>query len=248
MSFKQKKVFISGAYRDFGRTLATHFSDKGAELFLTVRGKQALNETLDFFQSRNNLPVHVYDCDLSDIHAVATTFSLISKETDYMDIVINNAAMWKLGSMNDASDEEVFNIVNSGLTGSLLVIKKLEKQLLNSKTPDVVNIISACGIPHFKASPAHEAFYAMKQGQSGMSQIVTERLKSEGVRVISLYPPNFHNIEKDSELWNSPEKTEFGSLLTSRELLDTIDFALTRPRSCMMNQIFFEDTRPKEEL
>lgn len=243
MSFQQKKVFISGAYRDFGRTLATHFANKGAELFLTVRGEQAQRETLDFFQSFGTQPVHVYNCDLTDPKAVAVTMADIAKVTNSMDIIVNNAAMWLEGSMNDASDEDVVNTVNSGVTGSLLVVKNLEKLLLSSKTPDIVNLVSACGISHYRGSSAHEAFYAMKHGQSGMSQILTERLKSKGVRVISLYPPDFHNIAKEPELWNAPEKAAFGTYLTSRELVDTIDFALTRPRSCMMNQIFFEDTR-----
>lgn len=243
MSFKQKKVFISGAYRDFGRNLATHFSNKGAELFLTVRGEQAQRETLNLFQSRYSQPVHVYDCDLTKPKAVAATIAEIAKETNHIDIIVNNAAMWLGGNMNDVSDDDVVITVNSGVTGSLLVIKNLEKLLLNSKTPDIVNMVSTCGIPNFKGSSAHIAFYAMKHGQSGMSQLLTERMKSKGVRVISLYPPDFHNIDKDSELWNAPEKALFGTCLTSRELVDTIDFALTRPRSCMMNQIFFEDTR-----
>jgi NADP-dependent 3-hydroxy acid dehydrogenase YdfG len=243
MSFEQLKVFISGAYREFGRTLATHFADKGAELFLTVRSEKAQRETIDFFQSRYSQRIHVYDCDLTNPQIVSATIKKIAKETDYMDIIVNNAAMWLEGSMNDVSDEDVVNTVNSGITGNLLVIKNLEKLLLNSKNPEIVNMISACAIPHFKGSSAHEAFYAMKHGQSALSQILTERLKSKGVRVISLYPPDFHNIGENPELWNTPEKAKFGTRLTSRELVDTINFALTRPRSCMMNQIFFEDTR-----
>lgn len=243
MSFTKKKVFISGAYRGFGRSLATHFSNGGAELFLTVRGEQARRETLDFFQSRSSQPAHVYDCDLSNPRAVATTMAAIAGETDHIDIIVNNAAMWLEGGINDVTDEAVADTINSGVTGSVLVIKNLEKLLLNSKTPDIVNMISACGIPYFKASSAHVAFYAMKHGQSGMSGLLTDRLKGEGVRVISLYPPDFHNVEEDPEPWSGREESPFGTLLTSRELIDTIDFALTRPRSCMMNQIFFEDTR-----
>ena len=244
MSFVGKKILITGAYRGFGKTLAAHFSDKGAELFLTVRGKQAQRETQSAFRSSAGQRVHVYDCDLTDPDAISASMTNIAKETDHIDIIVNNAAMWLDGDINDVSDEDSVNTVNSGVTGSLLIIKHLEGLLLNSSAPDIVNMISNCGIPQFKDDTAHVAFYAMKHGQSGMSQILADRLKRKGVRVISLYPPDFQNIGDDPEQWNAPEKAVFGSMLTSRELVDTIDFALTRPRSCIMTQIYFEDSRP----
>ena len=169
----------------------------------------------------------------------------IAEATDHIDIIINNAAMWLEGDLQDASDDDIVKTINSGVAGSLLAVKHLERLLLNSETPDIVNMVSACGVPNFKGSSAHIAFYAMKHGQSGMSQLLTQRLKPKGARVISLYPPDFRNIGDDPQSWNAPEKAGFGAMLTSRELIDTIDFALTRPRSCMMNQIVFEDTRLK---
>ena len=245
MLFERKKVFISGAFRDFGKTLAMYFAQQGAELFVTVRGAQALAETTEFLNAQATQPVHVYDCDLVDVATVQQATAQIRATTEHMDIVINNAAMWLEGSLSSATDSEILHTINSGLSGSLLLIKHLEPLMLESSGADLVNIISMCGKPNHSGARAHEAFYAMKQGQSGLSHILTERLKVKGIRVISLYPPNFENIGDDSQRWNAKQESHFGTLLTSRELLDTVAFALSRPRGCMMNQIFFEDTRLK---
>ena len=55
--------------------------------------------------------------------------------------------------------------VASGSTGTILVTKNLLPLLLASDHPDVVTMVSVCGVPGAQHPVAHEAYYAAKHGQ-----------------------------------------------------------------------------------
>ena len=79
--------------------------------------------------------------------------------------------------------------------------KHLLALLRASERPDVVNMVSVCGEHGFDGSTAHDAFYAAKSAQAGFAEILSKRLRPEGIRVISLYPPDFRNGDPLSPEW-----------------------------------------------
>ena len=117
--------------------------------------------------------------------------------------------------------------------------KHLLALLRASRRPDVVNMISVCGEHGFDGSSAHDAFYAAKSAHAGFAEILSKRLRPEGIRVISLYPPDFRNGDPLAPEWDAAPRGAH-DLLTAQSLLDCIAFALAQPRDCFIKSFHFE--------
>jgi NAD(P)-dependent dehydrogenase (short-subunit alcohol dehydrogenase family) len=240
MSFHGLRIVVTGAGRDFGRSVALHFADRGAEVFVAARSLAAAERVRDEIAARGTGSARAFACDLSDPASVAAFAAAVASQTDRIDVLVNNGARWLEGEdLLSASDDEIVETLDSGARGTVLVTKALLALLRASERPDIVNMISVCGDRGFGGSSAHDAFYAAKSAQAGFAQILSKRLRPEGIRVISLYPPDFRNADPLSPEWDATPRGA-QDLLTAQSLLDCIAFAVAQPRDCFITSFHFE--------
>lgn len=240
MRFDDHRVVITAAGRDFGRTLAIRLADLGAEVFLSARGLAAAERVRDEIHDRGHQRVHAFACDLTDPASIRDFAAGVARRTDHVDVLINNGASY-LGSpdLTSVSDDAVVDTIASGATGTVLAVKNFLPLLLNSDKPDVVTMVSACGTAGHHRSDAHAAFYAAKSAQAGFTEILSKRLRPRGVRMISLYPPDFDNPDPLSEEWEAtPRGAE--DALTAQSLVECVLFAVAQPRDCFIKAFHFE--------
>ncbi len=240
MRWDSHRVVITAAGRDFGRTLAIRLADLGAEIFLSARELTAAQRVRDEIRDRGHQRVHAFACDLTDPASIRDFASSVAEHTDRVDVLINNGSRYLAGpDLLSASDADVVDTIASGATGTVLTTKSFLPLLLNSAIPDVVTMVSACGTPGHHRSDAHDAFYAAKSAQAGFTEILSKRLRSQGVRVISLYPPDFDNADPLSDEWETtPRETD--DALTAHSLVECILFAVAQPRDCFIKAFHFE--------
>ncbi|MGW7364908.1 SDR family oxidoreductase [Streptomyces sp. NPDC054841] len=169
----------------------------------------------------------------------------VGQRTDHIDVLVNNGARWLDGpDLFSASDEDVADTLASGGTGTILVTKNLLPLLLASARPDVITMISDCGVPGARHSTAHEAYYAAKHAQRGFTESLSRRLRPRGVRVISLFPPDFDSARDPlSPEWDATPRGAHDPL-AAQSLLDCITFAIQQPRDCYINAFHFESMSP----
>ncbi|WP_326614304.1 SDR family oxidoreductase [Streptomyces scopuliridis] len=248
MSFEQQRVVITGASRDFGRTLAIRFAQQGAEVFVSSRSLEASQRVAGEIRDLGHEQVHALACDLAEAASIRRFAAEVAQRTDRVDVLVNNGARWLEGpDLLSASDEDVIDTIAAGATGTVLTVKSLLPLLLASDRPDVVNMISAAGLPAHQRSNAHDAFYAAKSAQAGFADILSKRLRPQGVRVISLYPPDFCNPDPLSPQWESTPRGS-GDMLTAHSVAECVFFALGQPRDCFIKSFHFEQApdRPTE--
>ncbi|MEU4981831.1 SDR family NAD(P)-dependent oxidoreductase [Streptomyces sp. NPDC021969] len=240
MRWDNHRVVITAAGRDFGRTLAIRLADLGAEVFLSARQLAAAQRVGDEIRDRGHQRVHAFACDLTDPASIRDFASGVAEHTDRVDVLVNNGSRYLTGpDLLSATDADVVDTIASGATGTVLTTKSFLPLLLNSDQPDVVTMISACGAPGHHRSDAHDAFYAAKSAQAGFTEILSKRLRSQGVRVISLYPPDFDNTDPLSAEWETtPRRAE--DALTAQSLVECILFAVAQPRDCFIKAFHFE--------
>ncbi|ONK09772.1 SDR family NAD(P)-dependent oxidoreductase [Streptomyces sp. MP131-18] len=238
MRLDHHRVVITAAGRDFGRTLALRLAELGAEVFLSARTLAAAERVRDEIGDRGR--VHAFACDLTDAASIRDFASRVASHTDRVDVLINNGARYLEGpALLSASDADVVDTVASGATGTILVTKSFLPLLLNSEKPDVITMVSACGTAGHQRSDAHDAFYAAKSAQAGFTEILSRRLRPQGVRVISLYPPDFDNADPLAEAWETAPRGAKDAL-TAQSLVECILFAVTQPRDCFIKSFHFE--------
>jgi NAD(P)-dependent dehydrogenase (short-subunit alcohol dehydrogenase family) len=238
-SFSGDRVVITAAGRGFGRTLALRFADLGAEVFLSARIPAAVERVREEIRARGGV-AHAFASDLTDPASIRAFAQGVAARTDRVDILVNNGARYlETGDLGSARDEDIVDTIASGATGTVLAVKNFLPLLLASERPDIVTMISACGTAGHQRSQAHEAFYAAKSAQAGFSEILSTRLRGQGVRTIALYPPDFDNFDPLSAEWETaPRGAE--DPLTSQSLVDCVLFAVSQPRDCFIKAFHFE--------
>ncbi|MFF0432065.1 SDR family oxidoreductase [Streptomyces sp. NPDC004327] len=243
MDLSDRRIVVTGAGRDFGRALAHHFSGLGAELFLSARSSAAAEEVRAELVGRGHDPdrVHAFACELADPASIRAFAADVAKVTDRIDVLVNNAARWLAApDLLSVSDEDVADALASTGAGTILVTKNLLPLLLASDRPDVVTMVSACGVPGADHPTAHEAYFASKHAQRGFTEALSRRLRPRGVRVISLYPPDFDSTRAP----HTPEwdETPRGAQdpLSPQSVLDCVTFAIGQPRDCYISAFHFE--------
>lgn len=228
------RVAITGGARDTGRLLAEAFAERGARIYLSARDVVAARQVADEISRRGAGRVDAFHCDLAAPEAVRGFAAAVADRTYHLDVLINNGAAYIDGDdLADAPDDTIEQVMAAGGTGTVLMTKHLLPLLRASSRPDVVNIISACGEVGHRRSGAHPAFYAAKHAHAGLAEILSHRLRPEGIRVISLFPPDF--VQSGPRQADGP--------LTARSIVDCVIFAVGQPRDCFIREFHFEQVR-----
>lgn len=234
MNFDGLRVAITGAARGTGRLLAEAFAERGAQIFLSARDLLAAQQLTAAINQRGPGRADAFRCDLAAPDSVRAFAAAVVDRTDHLDVLINNGAAYIEGNdLGDVSDDEIENVMAVGGTGTVLLTRHLLPLLRASSRPDIVNMISACGEVRHHRSDAHPAFYAAKHAHAGLAEILSHRLRPEGIRVISLFPPDFAQ--------DGPRQAT--SDLTARSVVDCVLFAVGQPRDCFIREFHFEQVR-----
>ncbi|GAA2602391.1 SDR family NAD(P)-dependent oxidoreductase [Dactylosporangium fulvum] len=234
MNLDGLRVAVTGAGRDTGRLLAEAFAERGAQLFLSARSLAAAEHVAGVIRRRGPGQAEAFRCDLGKADSVRAFAAALADRTEHLDVLINNGAAYIDGDdVGDVPDEQIESVMAAGGTGTILLTKHLLPLLRASPRPDIVNVISACGEVGHRRSGAHPAFYAAKHAHAGFAEILSHRLRPEGIRVISLFPPDF--------VQDGPRQAN--SDLTARSVVDCVLFAVGQPRDCFIREFRFEQVR-----
>jgi NAD(P)-dependent dehydrogenase (short-subunit alcohol dehydrogenase family) len=238
MRFEGYRVVVTGAGRGFGRSLAIALGREGAEVFLSARRFDAAESVAE--DVRNvGARAHAFECDIADAASVREFAEGVGEIADSVDVLVNNGAAYlDAGGFMEATDEQIAETIAAGATGTVLATKHFLPLLLGSGRPDVVTVVSGCGEYGNHRSAAHEAFYAAKSAQSGFTEVLSKRLRPQGVRVISLYPPDFDNPDPFGAEWDA--ERDAGDALSARSVVDCVKFAVGQPRDCFIKSFYFE--------
>ena len=238
MGFSGYRVVVTGAGRGFGRALAIALGRDGAEMFVSARSFQAAEDTAEEVRQVGGR-AHAFECDIADSVSVREFAEGLAETTDAVDVLVNNGAPYlDTGGFTEATDEQVIETITAGAAGTVLVTKAVLPLLLRSDRPDIVTMVSGCGEYGNHRSDAHEAFYAAKSAQAGFTEILSKRLRPQGVRVISLYPPDFDIPDPLGPEWDAERGS--GDALSARSLVDCVRFAIGQPRDCFIKAFYFE--------
>ncbi|MBB5939224.1 NAD(P)-dependent dehydrogenase (short-subunit alcohol dehydrogenase family) [Streptomyces zagrosensis] len=157
-------------------------------------------------------------------------------------MLINDGARYLEGTDlwdADADADAITDTIAAGATGTLLTGKHNLPLLRASVGADVVNVVSSAAKARNHRSQAHPAFYAAKAAQAGFADVLSHRLRPEGIRVISRYPPGFADGDPLHSTGDHASRTQDGSL-TAQSVRGCVLFAIGQPRDCFIRSFYFE--------
>lgn len=205
-----KNIIVTGSRRGVGHSIAEYMLAQGGRVSGFSRGESTI--------SHSNY-IH-YSVDVGNAKDVQSAFFKISKETDTVDIVINNAAVLtsQYALIMPASNAQA--MVNTNLLGTFFVSREAAKIMKKSKKGGrIINIGSMAA----SLEPIGDSIYAAcKAGVSTLANVMAKEFGPFGVTCNTL---GITAIDSDM-LSQLP-----------REKIDQIIQALPIPRYACMDDI-----------
>ena len=183
MNLHNSTILITGGTSGIGLEFAKQLLSKGAEVIITGRSKNKLEE------AKKNLPnVHTFQSDVSDLRAITQLYEEITKQFPQLDILINNAGIMRNLNVEDA-EVNVENIafeIDTNLSGTIRMVQQFLPHLKTKLSSAIINVSSGLAFIPFPLSPVYSA---AKAGIHAYTQILRIQLKKTNIKVFELAPP-----------------------------------------------------------
>jgi len=228
--FENTTAVITGAARGLGAALAFSLAEAGCNVVLCGRSVSALDATAQSIAEHTGRKVKTVQVDLADTASVARAVETIKARHSAIDILVNNGAMWLEDRQEGYSEAEVAGVINAAVTGTFLFTQGLLPLLNASLQPDIVTIGSISGLPNAPLQTVSIPFYAAKRAQAALADGLRQKLAGTPVRSIVVHPPYLEDASPLEDNWEASALRQKGQAATSRDIVESVLFALTRPR------------------
>jgi NADP-dependent 3-hydroxy acid dehydrogenase YdfG len=213
-------AFITGASRGIGAATAMLLSEHGMKLGLASRNGDDLG-----------LPDAIgLECDVTDARQVEAAVAGTVGEHGRLDVLVNNAGVGSYGPYLELAPEQLEEMVDVNLKGTLYAVRAALPHLLESDAADIVTIASVAGL---RGLPNEAVYCASKFGQVGFMRALDHELHERGVRCTSVCPGG---VATDFAMGRGrmPEMPELEGMMSGGDVAETVLFVLTRPRHVRM--------------
>lgn len=220
--FKNKTVLITGAAVGIGKACAVQFARNGANVVLVDVNVEALEKTANEIKEFNN-NVITFKCDISDKNAVLDVVQKSIEHFGKIDILINNAALWRCWSaFADTDIDEWKKFFDINVIGTAYVTKAVLQDMLKRNYGRIINVASVAGV-YGNANMAH--YSATKGALISFTKALAKEIADKGITVNAVSPGSVSPSEKDDIDYYEPSQLSFsGRTGTTRENADLICF------------------------
>lgn len=179
MKLQGKKAFITGGNSGIGLATAKLFVDEGAEVIITGRNQETLDEAVKLLGPK----AHGIRADVTDSAARKAAFKTAGEKFGKLNIVFANAGI-PGNTTAGKSDEQLFEqIINTNLTSVFFTVQDA-LPYLNDGASVILNgsVIGTLG------QAGYSAYAAAKAGVRALARTLAADLSPRGIRVNVVAP------------------------------------------------------------
>ena len=222
MNFHQKIALVTGAAVGIGRATALRLAEYGADLILldvNFEKLESLRKETDVYAR----DVLIYSCDISDEKRVNEVVSDALAHFGRIDILVNNAALWRGASMFVDTPTDVWKrFFDINVMGTVYVTKAVLPSMLEQRYGRVINVASVAGV-YGNQKMAH--YSATKGAVISFTKALAKEVCEEGVLVNAVSPGSVSPSDNDDVDFYQPSTLPYmGRTGTDRENADLICF------------------------
>ena len=191
----KKNIFISGASRGIGQSMAIHFAKNNFNVVGTSRN----NFNFDY-ESENLFPIKL---DVTSRDDVKECFEELKSKNLLPNILVNNAGITADQLFLRMTDDDWDKVINTNLNGTFNLTKVFLKNMIKNRFGRIINISSISGL---MGNPGQVNYSSSKAALNGFTRSLAKEVGSRNITV-NCIAPGFIDTDMTSYL-NENEKME----------------------------------------
>ncbi len=184
MKFKGKKVLITGAASGIGKSLAEEFANEGSVLILSDIDSLKLRDFVKELKS-NGVDAFGYEVNVSDYNNMTDFGSSVLREHNYIDVLINNAGINLMDTVENGDINEFKNLMAINFWGVVYGVNIFLPTLIQRDEAYIVNISSILGL---MSLPGQAAYNSSKAAVKAYTEALKMELADSSIIVSSVHP------------------------------------------------------------
>lgn len=185
MMLSGKKALITGGSRGIGKSMVTLFLEQGADVYYISTKESPHKDELDAAATKGGSKVFWYQGNVADEAAITETVETIIKDSEGIDILINNAGITRDGLYFRMKSQDWDDVMKVNLYSAFYICKPIARAMAKARKGSIINISSIVGVI---GNGGQINYSASKAGLIGFTKSLAKEVASRGIRVNALAP------------------------------------------------------------
>lgn len=239
---RDKWVLITGASSGFGAAAALAFAARGARLLLGARRAERIEAVAADARRAGSPAAHAFVLDVSKTSSVEAFFASIRRQTDRLDVLINNAGgAHGLDTVAQGKDEDWEATLQANVLGILRVTRVALPLMMKNPGSTIINIGSLAGRVAYEGG---SAYCAAKAGELQITRTLRLELNGTGIRVSSVDPglaeTEFSLVRFKGDTARANKVYEGTNPLVAQDIADILVWVASRPSHVNIDEMLIK--------
>ena len=227
--WRGKWALVTGASAGIGWALAEQLAAEGANVVLTARRRERLEQLAASLRNRNNVRVEIIAADLAQASAPEEIFAFTQAQGIAVDLLVNNAGFGANGEFLKIPRARQLEMVQVNITAVVQLTHLFLPAMIERRSGDILIVSSSAA---FQAVPYITTYAATKAFDLLFAEGLAEEMRPYGIRVCALCPGSttteFHQVA------GQPDRTKRGQEPAEKVARVGLD-ALAREKSLVIS-------------
>ena len=201
----QKVALVTGSSSGIGFETCLALAKDGYQTFASMRDVKK-SEKLKQIAKKEKLPITILELDVDNEESIVSAVKKIMKDSNRIDVLVNNAGYGQFGCLEDLSVDEFKKQFETNLFSIVRIIQEIAPIMRKQASGIIVNISSLAGRMGLPGSPA---YISSKFALEGLTECLRYELGMFGIKITLIEPgvvkTNFFNSMKIPESKKDPK-------------------------------------------
>ncbi|KAG5678336.1 hypothetical protein PVAND_008021 [Polypedilum vanderplanki] len=249
--WKGKIAVVTGASAGIGISIVKSLVSYGVHVIGLARRVEKVEELVNELQNADG-KVYAYKCDVADQQSVAAAFQWMEEKFGGVDILINNAGVYKFMKILDDGEtvnDDLKQTVDVNLMGVVYCTRAAFATMKNREFSHIIHMNSIGG--HFvpfpsDSSPFYNIYCASKYGITATNEVLRQELAlseySKKIRVTSISPGEVKTEMVAAAGGDAEKYYETIPFLLPEDVAESVIYVLSTPARVNVTEVIIRPT------